>query len=92
MINFIVLIILHLVGDFYLQTNKIAKCKNAKIDTNCNGCTSCMENSVINHKFLLLHALLYIIPFAFLFVITDWFTAIIIFLIVAVSHYLVDTC
>lgn len=90
MVNFIALIILHILGDFYLQTNKIAKCKNAKIDDECAGCMKCKQTSVINRKYLLLHAFLYSIPFFFLFFITDWLPAIIIYAIVSVSHCIID--
>ena len=90
MVNFIALIILHILGDFYLQTNKIAKCKNAKIDNECAGCIKCKQTSVINRKYLLLHAFLYSIPFFFLFFITDWLSAIIIYAIVSVSHCIID--
>lgn len=30
MVNYLLLIVLHLLGDFYLQTTKVARCKNAK--------------------------------------------------------------
>ena len=90
MVNFIILIILHLVGDFYLQTNKIAKCKNANISESCTGCIKCKRGSIFNNKFLLSHSLLYMIPFAFLFYITHWFSAIIIALIIFLSHYFID--
>ena len=76
MVNFIVLIILHLLGDFYLQTSKIAKCKNARKNVACNKCTKCKENSKFNVKYLVLHILLYSIPFLVLFFMTNWFEAI----------------
>ena len=37
--------ILHLMGDFYLQTEKVAKCKNAKIDIDCQDCIKCKKKS-----------------------------------------------
>lgn len=30
MVDYLMLILLHLIGDFYLKTTKIAQCKNAK--------------------------------------------------------------
>lgn len=36
MVNYVILIILHLLGDFYFQTSKIARCKNAKISSECH--------------------------------------------------------
>ena len=90
MVNFIVLIILHLLGDFYLHTSKIAKCKNARKNVACNKCTKCKENSKFNVKYLVLHILLYSIPFLVLFFMTNWFEAIKNILIIAVSHSMID--
>ena len=39
--------ILHLMGDFYLQTEKVAKCKNAKIDIDCQDCIKCKKKSLV---------------------------------------------
>ena len=50
MVNFMVLLILHFIGDFYLQSSKIAKCKNATVGECCNSCSSCKENKL--DKFL----------------------------------------
>lgn len=38
MVNYLLLFILHLLGDFYLQTTKIARCKNAKKGVACGEC------------------------------------------------------
>lgn len=43
MVNFKFLVILHLLGDFYFQTAKIAKCKNAKVDWYCYNCKRCKK-------------------------------------------------
>lgn len=48
MVNFIILMILHLLGDFYLQTEKVAKCKNAKVDIDCRDCIKCKKKSCLN--------------------------------------------
>lgn len=91
MVNFIVLIILHLLGDFYLQTAKIAKCKNAKIDADCHHCTACKKNSKFNIKYIFFHSLFYCIPFAVLFLMTNWVKAIIIIFLIVVSHAIIDS-
>lgn len=91
MVNFIVLIILHVLGDFYLQTSQIAKCKNAKINEDCDECTKCKENSKFNGKYLFLHVLLYSIPYLILFLITNWFEVIKNILLIAVSHSIIDS-
>ena len=59
MVNFVVLIILHLLGDFYLQTAKLAKCKNAKVDIDCNNCKRCKDKSKLNRNYMFIHMLLY---------------------------------
>lgn len=91
MVNFIILLILHLIGDFYLQTSKIAKCKNAQISSDCKKCSKCKTGSMLNITYMLLHTLLYIIPFFLLFFITDWLVAIISLAVIFVSHALIDT-
>ena len=35
MTDYLILIILHLIGDFYFQSTKVARCKNAKTGTIC---------------------------------------------------------
>ncbi len=90
MVNFIILLILHLLGDFYFQTSKIAKCKNAKLDELCADCQKCKEKSVLNFKYVFIHIMLYIIPFATMFFMTSWTNAIIIIVSVAVSHSIID--
>lgn len=91
MVNFIVLLILHLIGDFYFQTTKIAKCKNAQVSLQCNSCKKCKTGAKINKKYMFLHTLLYIIPFFLLFLITDYLTTIICLIIIFVTHALIDT-
>ena len=90
MVNFIVLIILHLLGDFYLQTAKIAKCKNAKINEKCNKCIKCKENSKFNSEYIFFHVLVYGIPFFTLFLMTNWVKAIITIFLIIVSHAIID--
>jgi len=90
MVNFIILMILHLMGDFYLQTEKVAKCKNAKIDIDCQDCIKCKKKSFLNFKYILIHIFLYILPFITLFLITNWISALTIILIIFVSHGVID--
>lgn len=94
MVNFIILLISHLIGDFYLQTTKIAKCKNAQTGSRCNSCKKCKAGAKLNIKFMLVHTLLYIIPFFSLFLITDCSTVIICLIIIFATHALIDiiTC
>lgn len=91
MVNFVILIILHLLGDFYLQTAKVAKCKNAKVDMECHDCSKCKKNSKWNYKYILIHVLLYLIPFISLLFIADLFDAIKMMIIIFVSHLIIDT-
>lgn len=90
MVNFLMLLILHFIGDFYLQTSRIAKCKNANVGENCNDCKSCKNKTFFNNKFVIIHTLLYVIPFLFLFLMTKWIYALIIIAAVFVSHYIID--
>ena len=90
MVNFLMLLILHFIGDFYLQTSRIAKCKNANVSENCNDCKSCKNKMFFNNKFVIIHTLLYVIPFLFLFLMTKWIYALIIIAAVFVSHYIID--
>lgn len=90
MVNFLILLILHFIGDFYFQTSRIARCKNANIGENCNGCKSCKTKALFNNKFLFIHTLLYSVPFLFLFLMTKWRNALLIIAAVLVSHYIID--
>ncbi len=90
MVNFIILMILHLLGDFYLQTEKVAKCKNAKVDIDCRDCIKCKKKSFLNFKYILIHIFLYILPFITLFLMTNWISALTIILIIFVSHGVID--
>lgn len=90
MVNFLILLILHFIGDFYLQTSKMAKCKNANIDEGCTNCRKCKKNALFNNKHLVIHTLLYVVPFLFLFFMTKWTYTITILAILFVSHYAID--
>ena len=90
MANFLILLILHFIGDFYFQTSRIAKCKNANMGENCNSCNNCKANALFNNKFVILHTLLYAVPFLFLFLMTKWTNALIIIAVVLFSHYVID--
>lgn len=90
MVNFLLLIILHIIGDFYLQTSKVARCKNAKVGSDCKGCVKCKKGSKLNCKYICIHILIYMIPFALLFLMTDWRSAFVIIAILFVSHGMID--
>ena len=90
MVNFIVLLLLHLLGDFYLQTAKLAKCKNAKIDTDCNNCKKCKDKSKLNLGYMFIHMSLYTVPFITLFFMTDCKSALISIVSILISHGFID--
>ena len=91
MLNFTLLMVLHLIGDFYLQSDKIARCKNARISSKCNSCTKCKKGSSLNLGYVVLHSLNYAIPFLLLLVVTNFKTLIAILVILVVSHVVVDS-
>lgn len=91
MVNYLFLMILHLLGDFYLQTTKVAQCKNAKKGLACGACEKCKDSSWINKKYLLIHSILYIVPFSALYIIMRGTYAITIIAILLVTHILIDT-
>lgn len=90
LINYLLLLIFHTIGDFYLQTDKIAKCKSANINDTCNKCKKCKENAKINVKYLFIHSVLYSLPFAILFFISSFQKAIICILIISITHFVID--
>ena len=92
MVNFLVLIILHLLGDFYLQTTKVARCKNARIDSMCGKCKKCKSTSWINWKYLMIHSLLYVVPFVVMFFRMKPIYAIMVILGLFATHILIDAC
>ena len=90
MVNFLILLILHILGDFYLQTSKIAKCKSASMDVNCDKCKNCKKEAFFNIKYLIVHTLFYVIPFVFLFFMSKWVHVVLILVGLAISHLGVD--
>jgi hypothetical protein len=93
MINFILLLILHLIGDFYLQTDKVAKCKGAQISSKCDRCKQtkkCNTNTKFNFGYIIIHSLIYAVPFLTIFFMTNALTAAILIGILLVSHVGVD--
>ena len=91
MLNYVLLMILHLLGDFYLQSDKVARCKNAQIGDKCNSCTQCKKGSNLNIKYILIHSIIYIIPFLLLLFITTIKTWAIVIAILIGSHVVVDS-
>lgn len=91
MVNFLFLVILHVLGDFYFQTTKVAQCKNAKQGSECKDCKKCNNDSWINYKYLLLHLSLYIVPFLVLYFMTGWRKASIFVAALLISHGIIDS-
>lgn len=91
MLNYILLMMLHLVGDFYLQSDKVARCKNARISDKCKSCDKCKDGASLNFAYIIIHSLIYVVPFLLLFFITNIKTLAIIIGTLIVSHVLVDT-
>ncbi len=91
MVKYLILVILHLLGDFYLQTTKIAQCKNARRGSACGECKKCKDSSWINRKYLLVHSLLYIVPFLVLYLIMGYIHVTVVICVLFVTHILIDT-
>ena len=91
MAKYLILIIMHLLGDFYLQTTKVAQCKNASRRSECERCKKCKNHSWINWKYLLVHSLLYVVPFLGLHFIMDGRYVKNVLVTLFVTHVLVDT-
>lgn len=90
MVEYLLLIILHLLGDFYLQTTKVAQCKNARKGSECGGCKKCNDSSWINVKYLLIHSILYIVPFWVLYLIVGYGYVTVIIGVLFLTHILID--
>lgn len=91
MAEYLILIILHLLGDFYLQTTKVAQCKNARKGEKCGTCKKCNDNSWINWKYMLIHSLIYIIPFLVLYIFMEAIHVSIVIGVLLVTHIIIDT-
>ncbi len=90
MVNYLILIILHLLGDFYLQTSKVARCKKGKTGEKCGECKECKSGSWFNWKFLIIHSVLYMVPFGVLYFIIEWRYATVAIGVLLVTHILID--
>ena len=91
MLDYVQLMIMHLIGDFYLQSDKVARCKNARISDKCKDCTKCKKGSSLNFGYVVIHSLIYIIPFLLLFFMTNIKTVIVIGAVLLGSHILIDS-
>lgn len=91
MLHFVQLMIMHLIGDFYLQSDKIARCKNARISEKCNSCTKCKKGASLNIRFVVIHSLIYTIPFLSLFFMTNIKTLLEILAVLVISHIIIDS-
>ena len=85
MIIFFVLVLMHIVGDFYFQTNLIAT-RKSNFD--------CVNNGFVNIKYLTFHALLYWLPFFLCFFLLQWNWCLLVLPVTFVSHWVIDffTC
>ena len=85
MVMIIVLILMHILGDYYLQTNKMTYFKSN---------TDCSSGKIVNFKYLTIHSLLYVIPFLLLFFVIEWHWCLLIIGICLTSHWIIDlfTC
>lgn len=94
MVDFIIMLSIHLFSDFYLQTSKVAKCKNANINDACGNCKKCNCNTKVNVKYFLIHAVLYMLPYALLLWFVEWHEAMVIIALLGATHGLIDlvTC
>lgn len=90
MAKYLILIIVHLLGDFYLQTTKIAQCKNARKRFECGECKQCKSGSWINWKYLFVHSFLYTIPFCFLGYIMQSTYMVGLIVVLFMSHAVID--
>lgn len=90
MVNYLILIIFHLLGDFYLQSSKVARCKNGNIRETCGACEECKSDSWFNWKFLIIHSVLYIVPFGVLYFITEWRYATVAIGVLLITHIMID--
>ena len=90
MLNYVQLMIMHLIGDFYLQSDKVARCKNARISDNCKACTKCKKGSSLNFGYVVLHSLIYVIPFLLLLFMENIKTVAAIVVALLLSHVLID--
>lgn len=89
----LIFILMHLIGDFYLQTAVNSKCKNSKFneeDGKCQKCKKCINNKLWFLVELAKHVGFYLIPFIFcVFFIKIQFAILFIF-IVGITHYIID--
>lgn len=94
MVDFIIMIGIHLISDFYLQTSRVAKCKNANVSDTCGNCKKCKGNTKVNMRYLLTHIVIYMLPFVFLLGFVEWHKALIIIALLGASHGFIDlvTC
>lgn len=90
MAKYLILIILHLLGDFYLQTSKVAQCKNARKRVECGTCEKCGDNSWMNGKYLFMHSLLYVVPFVSLYFIANGAYVTVVICVLLMTHIVID--
>lgn len=94
--NFLIYLLLHIVGDFYLQSDRLAKCKQANKDETCLDCIKCKEGANFNIGKIIVHVGIYMIPYLSLIYFHFYlkWEILIILGIIAISHLVIDllTC
>lgn len=94
----VILIILHILGDFYFQSDRVARCKVGEMSDKCGDCNYCKDSKWPNIGYLLIHTALYSIPFAVVAIIDiisecfdiEWWMWLIVVVINAIMHFGVD--
>ena len=81
-LELLILLCLHLIGDFYLQTNSLASRKIKRKEEN--------GEIKISYLWVFIHTLIYDIPFFFIFMVIKWYWCLIILLILIVTHFVID--
>lgn len=89
---FAFLLILHIIGDFYLQWNKLAKSKEAIFNAVASEGDEGSGKGASGFGSLLLHVIIYLIPFLALIMLNESpeLKLIAALLIIAISHFFID--
>ena len=85
---FAFLLILHIIGDFYLQWNKLAKSKEAIFNAVASGRRGLVKARRAGGCFYVI----YLIPFLALIMLNSSELKLIAMLIIAISHFFIDDC
>ena len=95
LVEFFILLFIHIIGDFYLQWDKMARCKIGNYDKDyCGECEKCKSKPRIKFKVLLLHVAIYSFLYLLLLIWVKWYFVLLIVGMMVSSHFLIDmfTC